>query len=363
MKKYAVILCAIAVVVFMAITLVGNKQKLDNELKTMQEYTSIVPIEVINPRILQAKKIVEENGALKAKAEISVLSETTGKVLSVSFGVGDHVRAGQLLAGVEKEVIESQYTLAKTNLENAEKDLVRNGNLAKGDAITQQQMEASTMAYQNAKANFAALKKQLENTEIRSPIDGIISSRSIEKGASLTPSMPLFSIVEQDRMVFTVKIAETDLTGIIKGRPAAIRFDAISQTSFIGIVRSIGVVPDLSGRYDVDLDVENHSQKLRAGMNGTAVFEIVTQDSGLVIPRKCIVGSVKEATVFIQNGDSVTLRAITAQPLNETDVLVENGVSIQEKIVISGQINLRSGSKVKVMAASTGLATEGEAGH
>jgi membrane fusion protein, multidrug efflux system len=349
MKKIGVILGMLVVAAVMVATLLGNKRKLDNELKTMQEYTSIVPVEVVSPRMVQAKKTVEESGVLRAGAEVLVLSETTGRVLGVSGEVGDRVSAGRILAMVEKEVVESQYVLAKTNCENAEKDLARNGNLVGGGAITRQQLEASTAAFQNAKANLTALKKQLENTEVRAPVTGTIARRSIEKGASLVPSLPLFTIVDQDRMVFTIKMAETDCAVMRKGMRAAIKFDALPQENFSGIVRSIGIVPDFSGRYDVDLDVANRNQLLRAGMSGACMFEIVSQDSALVIPRKCIVGSIQEAAVFIQDGDSVTLQAITADPLNESDVLVVNGLSLREKVVVSGQINLRTGSKVKVI--------------
>jgi hypothetical protein len=97
------------------------------------------------------------------------------------------------------------------------------------------------------------------------------------------------------------------------------------------------------------MNIDNHRQQLRAGMGGTAQFEISVRDSALVIPRKCIVGSIKEATVFVQKGDSVMLQGITVDPLNESEVMVSNGLTIQEKIVISGQINLRQGSKIKVI--------------
>jgi RND family efflux transporter MFP subunit len=349
MKKYAVILGLIAIVFLMVVTLLGNKRKLDQELKTMQQYTSIVPVQVVSPRIVQAKKTVEESGVLRASAEISVLSETTGKVLSVNADVGEHVSAGQILASVEKDVIESQYTLVKTTLENAKKDLERYSKLATGEAVTQQQLEASTAAYQNANANFTVLKKQLENTEIRSPVFGTIARRSIEKGTSLTPSMALFSILEQDQMVFTAKMTETDLTGIKRGQHVVTRFDALPQTDFTGTVISIGVSPDLSGRYDVEMNIDNHRQQLRAGMSGTALFEIALRDSALVVPRKCIIGSIKEATVFIQKGDSVMLQGVTVEPLNESEVMVSSGLTVQEKIVTSGQINLRQGSKIKVI--------------
>jgi hypothetical protein len=73
------------------------------------------------------------------------------------------------------------------------------------------------------------------------------------------------------------------------------------------------------------------------------------KNSGLVIPRKCIVGSIKDATVFILTADSVASKTVEAIAMNETEVLITGGLSGNDKVVLSGQINLQNGSKVKVI--------------
>jgi RND family efflux transporter MFP subunit len=348
-KKYTAIIIAIVIVTLIVVKLFSNKKQSDSELKAMQEYSSVVPVEIITPMTLQSKQTLEENGMLRSGSEVTILSETSGKVISVAGNVGDYVSAGQSLVTVEKEVLESQFKLAKANLENADKDLKRFNNLAGGEAITQQQLDASKLNYQNALTNFTSLKKQLENTVIQSPVSGIISKRSVEKGAFLTPSIQVFTIQEQNQMIFAVRIAESDLFKLNKGQKAEILVDALSQKIFTGSVKSIGVVPDLSGRYEIEISLTNTGNELRAGMSGKAVLKSEMKSSGLVIPRKCVVGSIKDASVFILTGDSVQSKNIEALSIDETKVLVIDGLSINEKVVLSGQINLQNGSKVKVI--------------
>jgi len=348
-RKYAAIIIAIAIVTLIVVKLFSNKKQSDSELKAMQEYSSVIPIEIITPKELQTRQTLEENGILRSGAEVSILSETSGKVISVAGNLGEHVSAGQTLVVVEKEVLESQFKLAKANLENADKDLKRFNNLAGGEAITQQQLEASKLNYQNVLTNFVSLKKQLENTVIQSPVNGIISKRSVEKGAFLTPSIQVFTIQEQNQMIFTVRVAESDLFRLDKGQKTEISVDALSCEIFTGNIKSIGVVPDLSGRYEIEVSLANSGNELRAGMSGKAVFESEMKSSGLVIPRKCVVGSIKDASVFLLTGDSVRSKNIKALPIDETTVLVTEGLSINEKVVLSGQINLQNGSKVKVI--------------
>lgn len=348
-KKYTTIISAITIVVLIIIKLFSNKEQLDNELKAMQEYNSVVPVEVAKPEVLQAKQIIEENGILRSGQEIPILSETSGKVISVAGNVGEYVRAGQTLALVEKEVLESQYKLAKTNLETAEKDLNRFINLIGGEAITQQQLDAANLNYQNALANFTSIKKQLENTVIQSPVNGVISKRSVEKGTYLMPSVLVFSILGENQMIFVVKVAETNVFQLNKGQKTKIILDAFPGRTFDGNIRSIGITADLSGRYEVEISMADQKSLLRTGMSGKAFFENDMKNTGLVIPRKCIVGSIKDATVFILADDSVTSKAVEANAINENEVLITGGLSDNDKVVLSGQINLQNGSKVKVI--------------
>ncbi|TVQ07597.1 MAG: efflux RND transporter periplasmic adaptor subunit [Bacteroidetes bacterium] len=348
-KKYATIAIAIAIVALVIFRLISNKKQLDSELKAMMEYSSVIPVEVISPVSIQAKQILEENGILRAEAEITILSETSGKVVSVSGSIGEPVSAGQTLVVVEKDVPESQYRLARISYEIAENDMVRFNNLASSDAITQQQLEAAKLNYQNALANYIAIKKQLENTVIQSPANGLISKRLVEAGAFITPSMPVFTILEQNRMVFAVKVTDTDMFRISKGQKAEIMLDALPGRTFYGNIRSIGVTADLSGRYEVEISISAQEAFLRGGMGGKAIFEIEMQDTGVVIPRKCIVGSIKDATVFVLSDNSVTSRKIKAMAINETEILITEGLSVNDKVVLSGQINLADGSKVRIL--------------
>lgn len=348
-KRYAVIGIIIAIAALGILQLVNNKKRLDNELQAMQQYSMVIPVEVVVPKKQSISQRITENGVLTSGAEVTILSETSGKVLSVNGNTGDKVYAGQILITVEKELAESQFQLAKTNLEHAEKDLARYDNLAGGEAVTQQQLEAIKLKYRDAQTQFTASKKQLENTTIRSPVSGTIASRLVEKGSFLLPSVAVFTIVEQDRMVFAVNMAEEDIPALGTERKAEVFMDAFPEKSFTGNIRGISTVPDLSGRYKVEMELNNPGSILRAGMSGKAVFTNDTGIDGLVIPRKCIVGSVRDGKVFIVRGDTVVSEQVKGRTLNEAEVLITEGVTETDRIVLSGQINLEDGSKIRIL--------------
>jgi RND family efflux transporter MFP subunit len=293
--------------------------------------------------------LIEENGILRSGSEISIFSETSGIIIFAHGNPGEPVVSGQTLVKVEHDVVKSQFELSKTALENAERDFARYSNMAGGEAVTQQQLEASKLNYQNALVNYTGLKKQLDNTEIKSPVNGIIAKRFVESGDNLFPSVQVFSILEKDRMVFVLKLAENDLPQIKKSQKAIISLDILRGKTLTGKVQSIGVMPDMSGRYEVEITLGESNMQLRAGLSGKALFENTVMEKGIVIPRKCITGSVNNANVFLVAGDSVVSRPVKAVSINETDVLITEGLSSGDKVVLSGQINLVNGARVNVI--------------
>lgn len=348
-RKYSAIIITIVIAALVIFKLFANKKHIEGDLKAMQEYSSVIPVEIVLPQSSAAKQTLEENGTLRSGAEVSILSETSGKVTAVNGNIGESIRAGHVLATVEKTVLESQFKLAKVSLENAERDLKRYSNMVEGEAVTQQQLDASKLNYQSALANYTNLQNQLENTVIKSPVNGYISKRSIEKGTFISPATELFTILERDQMIFVVKISDNNIYQLSKGQAVSITLDAIPGETFKGSVRSIGISPDLSGRYEIEVSIREQKSLLRPGMSGKAIFENNMKEAGMIIPRKCIVGSVKDASLFIVKGDSVVSKKVNAVAVNESQVLITGGISPNEKVVLSGQINLQNGSKVNII--------------
>lgn len=348
-RKYVTVLIVFAVAALFVYKLFNNKQQLNNALKAMSEYSSVIPVEVVSPEIRKSVRFVQENGEIRADGEITVLSETSGKITYAAGESGERVAAGQTLVRVEREVVESQFELAELTLNHAEKDLARYKNLAGGDAVTGQQLESSKLNYQNALANFTSRKKQLENTEIKAPADGTIVKRFVEAGDNLLPSVKVFSLLEKDKMIFVVRVAEHNIQQMEKGQSADVRLNSIPDQLFSGEVKSIGVVPDLSGRYEVEIRLEEDDHRFREGLGGTAGFKIYGPHEGLVIPRKCIEGSINDGTIYLLLGDTVVSRKVRAVSLDETNAFITEGLSPEEKVVLSGQINLQNGTKVRVL--------------
>ena len=336
-------------IALVVVLLMKDRKDRQEELTTLQNYNEVVPVEIFTARLIDYTPELEESGLFLSSSEVQIVSETQGKIRSLNFQIGDMVKTGQALASVENHVVKSQFDLAKENMMKAEKDLERFQKLEGGEAATKQQLEAVRLSWQDAQTKLAEAQKQLENTTLRAPISGTISERLVEKGTWLTPGMHVCTITDQSRMNFQVKLTGDELRGVSVGQPVSLKTDAMPGYTFTGKVKNIGVAANLSGRYLVKVDVPNPGHLLRSGMIGIATLRLPVEKHKLIIPRKCIDGSLQQAQVFVVNNDQVTRRSVTVELLNTDMIAVISGLQPGEKVVTTGQINLADGTTVRVL--------------
>jgi membrane fusion protein, multidrug efflux system len=349
-KRIIIIVPAIiAIVIIAAVRLVSNKRDFSQQLKMISELNTTIPVITDTVKYEKITTELSVNGSFKPFREISIVSEIQGKIFSITAETGENVKTGQVVASIDNELLKSQLELAKFNLEKAEKDKQRFELLYKGDAATVQQYESAKQTLVNAQSAFTAARIQYDNSFIKVTFDGIITKRYVEKGTYLQPGAPVFDMVEINKVKFLAKLTSDEVEKVQKGQLVKIGADAYPGIIYDGKVNTIIVKSDLSKRYDVEVEVMNRQDKLiKPGMFGTGIFTGHSEEQVLAIQRKAITGSIKNPEVFIVKGDSVVARSITSMPLNDKYILVKQGLQAGDVIVVSGQINLVNGSKIKI---------------
>jgi len=330
--------------------LISNKRYFSEQLQMVSGVNTTVPVITDTVKLKAISDQFTENGTFQAFCEISMISETQGRVLEVNAETGDYVEAGHILGSIDNNALKSQVELAEYSLLKAEKDLHRFEELSKGDAVTMQQSESARQNYLQARSAQIAVETQYRNSLFKSPFDGIITKRHIEKGSYLFPGTPLFDIVETDRVKLVLKLTGNQVTKVSRGMNVKVTAESFTGVDYHGKVRAIETRADLSKRYVTEIEVVNNTvSTIRPGMFGTGTFTLESDKKQLVIPRRAIAGSILDPEVFVVNADSVTLKKIEAVTLNDRYVTVKTGLKEGDVIVISGQINLVNGSKVSII--------------
>jgi HlyD family secretion protein len=301
MKKIIVtaVVIVVAVIAFVVIRGRGNDAP--------QIYYDIAAAEV---RPLWVK--VSATGLVQPFVEVEVKSKASGVVTELPLEAGDAVARGQVIARLdpveilnELEREEAALAVARQNVRVQEEEVHRAEELGKSGLVAERDLEAARLDLERARSDEVArrisvadVRKRLDDTVLRSPIDGIVLEKLVEVGQVISSGVSNVSggttlaVVADLRKVFvTADVDETDIGRVERGLRVEVVPDAYPQKTFHGIVERINPkskeVQNVT-TFEVMTVVENAEDLLKAGMNATVDIVIAGRDDALVVPRKAV---------------------------------------------------------------------------
>ena len=279
--------------------------------------------ETADTRRGDVKVTVVATGTLQATTTIEVGAEVTGRVLKVNVDANDVVKKGQVLAEIDPEQLQAameQTTaqvgaadaavrLARATANEARRTLARvRLQVAEGLATTKD-LEAATAGAERANASVdsaaasATLARaassqagsRLDKTTILSPIDGMVLTRLVEPGQTVTAGFTtpiLFKLAEDlTQMRLIVDIDEADVGRVKDGLDASFAVDAYPERTFPSQVTSLRYEAKVSANvvtYQAVLSVDNGARLLRPGMTCTATIVSELRHDVLVVPNAAL---------------------------------------------------------------------------
>jgi len=361
LKPIIIASIGLALLGWMGLTLKSNKTEIDAQAQIREKVITEVPV-----RVAAVKKQVVDNslrltGTFEARKELDIVAEGQGRITRLAIEEGQRVVKGQSVANIDNTSIQAQLSTADASLEKARKDVERYERLLKAGAISQQQYEEVKLGLANSEANLTAIKQQLNYTKVSSPMTGYIKEIKVEEGSFAAPGSPIATVVDINQLKLVVKVSETDIIKIKKGQKVNIHTEVYPDIVFDGRINLISIQADAARKYNVEIVVPNNGKNpLKAGMYGTVEIDLGEKGSefALFVPRKCIVGSVKNPRVYtVIDGSHVESKEVQLGEIFEDLVLVHSGLTEGEQVVTTGQINLENGRRIRILN-SEGVAIE-----
>ena len=352
MKKTSkiVVPTLVIVIVFVAIAFILNSNKKKNEAETaiVSKMNNSVNVQVDTVKLSALNVEYTNNGLFEPFQELEFSAEQSGCVSKVYVEEGDEVRVGQPLAIVKTDQLSVELENAKAAFRNAQSNNERYQNAFKTGGVTKQQVDQAALDLQNAKAQLDRASIQYGDATIKATINGMVNKRSVEPGTVVSPGTALFELVDVSRLKLKSTLNEINVAHLNKGDTVVITASAIPGRQFTGVIGFIAPKADSSLNFPVEVEVLNTENfPLKAGMYGSMSFKS-SQSEKLTVNRKAFVGSVSNYQVFVIQPDStVVLRKVIPGLVSEKNVEVINGLKKGELVVVSGQINLEDGTKVR----------------
>jgi len=335
-------------------------------------------------RLGDLRETIVASGTMEPLVRVPVIAEVSGIIAAVHVEEGDRVQRGQLLFELDRERLEARVAERRAELDlrraNARYDLIgraeaerdrarrhleRISRLAEREVASQLELESfehelriSEIALRDAHAELAARRaavaqgremlrqaeRDLTNSSVRAPIDGVVIQRDGEIGravADVTSSGgTVLAVIADDRRIRLVaEVDENDIARVRLGQAAVVSIDAFPGEAFAGRVckiSSAGTVVGKVSSFEVEIELEAGS-RLRVGMSSDARIVVREHHGVLLIPNTAIVR--RERTTLVRvpdgNGDSAYhLSPIRAGVSDGFRTVVAAGLSEGDAILI-----------------------------
>ncbi|MDR1202403.1 MAG: efflux RND transporter periplasmic adaptor subunit [Tannerellaceae bacterium] len=342
------IIITVSIVGLIAWKLVENKQTIDRNTELSLTVNTVVPVTVEQPRYMDLSEKISVNGRIDSENEVVVYSQAQGIVVRKHKKAGDVVSRGTLIAQLENNVIQENLRLSELDFEKAKKDVERFQNLASIGAVTVRELEDAQIALRTIESRITDLQDQLNNTTIISPASGIINKDYFEEGTLISIGSSVVDIVDNKALRMYANVTEQEVLKLKPGIEATITTDVYSGSTFTGIIKAIS--PKSNDRYYYSVELKLNAPELQPGMFATAIFNIDGNNRNTpVISREAIVGGMKDPHVFVVKEDKAYKIAVQVGISEGQYIEITDGISSDDTIVKSGQINLIDGTEISIL--------------
>jgi membrane fusion protein (multidrug efflux system) len=288
-------------------------------------------------------------------------AKTLGYLDAVLVDRGDRVRKGQLLAVVRPSDLPDQMEAARVSFELAKSNRDRAEKLAPSGVVSQQELQNSQTAYLAAQANVQAIATRLGETQITSPIDGVVSARRLDPGALVGPNAgtgAILTVMRNDVLRVFVPVNEAEAGAVHVGQDAAVEFDALPGKRFTGrVVRLSPAFDPVTRTVEAEVHLPNPGD-LRPGMYGRGTLVTSVHKDAVVVPVSAVQISSDRHFVYVVQGDKVRRVEVKAGVDGGNWLEVTKGLARGDEIVTAGIDVLSDGSAVRAVRGVDALGTQ-----
>lgn len=335
-----------------------------------------LPVAVVDIIASNVDVTVDGTGDVEAWLDVEVSAQASDVVRAFYVNEGDVVTAGQTLAVLDRQQIDTLYAAADAaclsakaslrqdadNLTNTIRQVARVSRLFNEHVVGQQEYDDADTKLKVARARLDVALAEIhrlqaildelavrrERYTVRAPFDGVVAERRLDPGAYVTPGTALLRLTQISPIKIKVELSELQARTTLPGQPVRIKVAALPDVVFTGTVQRVFPVLDKSWRTQtIEIDCPNENAAIRPGMFARA--EIVTgHATALLVPEASVLklpGSGISHVYTVITGVAERVDVDIVHDLGAY-LAVRGSLRVGEPVVAKGQMRLQSGMRV-----------------
>ena len=287
------------------------------------------------------------SGTVDSKARAWLVAPVEGSIINILKEEGSSVSQGEVLCSIMP--LEQQNLLGQSKMEYEQaRKLKDNGGGAEAEAALQAAME-----------RYDAAKKLYKPVPVTSAVSGVVISRKVDVGESVSAKQNLLAVADMNRLVIKTAVSEVYSSRIAKGQRVAVRVAGTGEAEFPGEISLVapGIDPE-SRTFDVEVRLPKNPS-LRPGMAAEIEVTVVGRTDALVVPQDALVVKPDGTKYVYVIKDSKAVMTKVAIGIESNDkVEVVQGLHAGDEVATVGQEALKDGMQVKIASAQKPPSTE-----
>lgn len=320
--------------------------KLGSKDAQNQPQTEVLPRVAVQTA---TKQVVDQDqvysSTVLASAVNNIAPQSAGRIQTIETEVGKFVSKGQVLATMDN--LQLEQTRIKYANDKIEYDRLK--ALLDEGGVSQSDFDQVEMAL---KVQATTLDNIEKNTNLRSPISGVVTARNYDQGDMYVMGQPLFTVQQIVPVKLLVPVSETDYSKVKPGQTVSVQADALSGKSFSGKIVRIHPTMDASTHtFNAEVQVQNSSRELRPGMYTRVLLNLGSTEN-IVIPDAAVVkqqGSGQRFAFVLDQDNFAQQKEVTLGRHFDGKYEVVSGLSEGETVVVKGAATLKPGQKVEIL--------------
>ncbi len=325
----------------------------DKDADSNEDEVAAIPVEIASATRGDIFAVYSGTAPIEAFADATVIAKVRGEVREILVEEGDEVKSGEVLAHLDGDRLRLEMEQAGANLRKLQRDYQRNVDLKDRGLISAGDFEKIQYEMEALQASFDLAALELGYTEIRAPIDGVISERFVKLGNTIDVNAPTFQVTSFEPLISYLHVPEREYRRIDPGQEVNIIVDALAGEEFIAAVSRVSPVVDpATGTFKISIEVSDPTRRLKPGMFGRINIVYDMHKDAMQIPRSAIVEEAGQSAIYVVEDNLAERRIIRTGYADGGQVEVLDGLGETEVFVIVGQTSLKDGSKVSIINAA-----------
>jgi membrane fusion protein (multidrug efflux system) len=323
----------------------GDNEATAEAVPVSQERRATVRTELVEAQ--QVSDMAVFSADLLPLRRATLAAEVAGNVEELRAEVGQRVRKGQVLARIDTRALRQQVAEAEALFTQAQDRFERAEKLFAKRSITKQQQIDAVASRDVADARLASVRLMLEKSEVKAPWSGHVAAKRVEVGDYASPGQPLIELVAMDKLKVKAPASAADVPYLKIGVPVTVRVDVFPDEEFTGEVVRLGAELDPGTRtLDVEAEIDNPDLRLRPGLFGRMELQRRELTDAVLVPLAAVVDFENQKVVYVVTDGRAERREVALGPVVGARVVIEEGVSRGERLVVAGQRQVADGQLV-----------------